>query len=160
MHQVKAKQDQSSAATKIEAECPTVHKWYAASDPGWFCGHLRRLKSIDHFELPCAHCYSGITAGSVIKMSLIKDVLIHLAGVNQNVQRVPAHRQQSTFLMNNLCSQQPSLSAVLKISTFVYVHSSGSVGGTKGLWDGGGRGGPVGWRRHARLSARQVPPLG
>lgn len=54
-------------------------------------------------------------------MSLIKDVLNHLAGVNQNVQRVPARRQQSTLLMNNLCSQQPSSSAALKISTFVYM---------------------------------------
>lgn len=74
-------------------------------------------------------------------MSLIKDVLIHRAGVNQNVQRVPARRQQSTLLMNNLCSQQPSSSTVLKISTFVYMDSSGIVGGTKGLRDSGGRGG-------------------
>lgn len=128
------------AANPIQAVCPTVPKWHQTSDPGWFCGHLQRWKSIDHFKLLCAHCYSGITAGSVIKMSLIKDVLNHLAGVNQNVQRVPARRQQSTLLMNNPCSQQPSSSTVLKISTFVYVHSSGIVGGTKGLWDSRGRG--------------------
>lgn len=77
------------------------------------------IRAISGFKLPCTnrssrntHRHLEITAGSVIKISLINDVLIHLSGVNQNVFHVPDCGQQSTLLMNKPHSQQPSSSIV------------------------------------------------
>lgn len=75
-------------------------------------GRLQRWKPSTAPGCREHRCYLGITAGSVIKMSLIKDVLIHLAGVNQNVRRVPARRRQST-----LFNEQSLLPAALRFHT-------------------------------------------